>query len=88
MKSNLKVKMQDWWRLLDYDHKVELMEKVSPDVAGLIDVDELWLMKNWEERYEVYCAEDDEDEQTEDEKRANAGCDEAHRIMVEGREIE
>ena len=29
----------------------------------------------------------DEVEQTEDEKRANAGCDEAHRIMVEGREI-
>ena len=27
-------------------------------------------------------------EPTEDEKRANAGCDEAHRIMVEGREIE
>ena len=26
-------------------------------------------------------------EPTEDEKRANAGCDEAHRIMVEGREI-
>ena len=25
-------------------------------------------------------------EPTEDEKRANAGCDEAHRIMVEGRE--
>ena len=30
----------------------------------------------------------DEVEQTDDEKRANAGCDEAHRIMVEGREIE
>ena len=29
----------------------------------------------------------DEVEQTEDEQRANAGCDEAHRIMVEGREI-
>ena len=29
----------------------------------------------------------EEDEPTEDEKRANAGCDEAHRIMVEGREI-
>ena len=29
----------------------------------------------------------DEVEPTEDEKRANAGCDEAHRIMVEGREI-
>ena len=30
--------------------------------------------------------DDNEVEQTEDEKRANAGCDEAHRIMVEGRE--
>ena len=29
----------------------------------------------------------DEVEPTEDEKRANAGCDEAHRIMVEGRRI-
>ena len=29
----------------------------------------------------------DEPEPTEDEQRANAGCDEAHRIMVEGREI-
>jgi len=28
----------------------------------------------------------DEPELTEEEKRANAGCDEAHRIMVEGRE--
>ena len=28
----------------------------------------------------------DEPEPTEDEQRANAGCDEAHRIMVEGRE--
>jgi len=29
---------------------------------------------------------DPDDEPTEDEQRANAGCDEAHRIMVEGRE--
>ena len=28
-----------------------------------------------------------EPEPTDEEKRANAGCDEAHRIMVEGREI-
>ena len=45
--------------------------------------------------YEVYDSDISRDcwtdpvevEQTEDEKRANAGCDEAHRIMVEGREI-
>ena len=30
----------------------------------------------------------DEPELTEDEKRMNKGCDEAHRIMVEGRERE
>ena len=30
----------------------------------------------------------DEPDLTDDEKRANAGCDEAHRIMVEGRRIE
>ena len=47
---------------------------------------------------EYWCLTDDngtcdewsdgsEPEPTEDEKRANAGCDEAHRIMVEGREI-
>ena len=29
----------------------------------------------------------DEPDLTEEEQRANAGCDEAHRIMVEGREI-
>ena len=29
----------------------------------------------------------DEPDLPEDEQRANAGCDEAHRIMVEGREI-
>ena len=31
---------------------------------------------------------EDEVEPTEDEKRANAGCDECHRIMVEGRDME
>ena len=30
----------------------------------------------------------DEAEPTDDERRANAGCDECHRIRVEGREIE
>ena len=78
---------QDWWDSLEYDHKVELMEKVHPLAVVMIEVDEMWLMMDDEEKYEVYCADDNEVEPTEDEKRANAGCDEAHRIMVEGREI-
>jgi len=43
-------------------------------------------MNAWSEDTCDNWTDPDEVEPTEDEKRANAGCDEAHRIMVEGRE--
>jgi len=86
MLVTMKNVLENWWKEFYYDGKVELMEKLFPNIAGLIEADELWDMMNYEEKYEVYCADDNEVEPTEDEQRANAGCDEAHRIMVEGRE--
>ena len=56
------------------------------------DSDECYCQARGE--FEVYSLdgceewEEDKDELTDDEKCTNAGCDEAHRIMVEGREIE
>ena len=46
---------------------------------GLCDLEEDDVCSEWTDPAEP--------EPTDDEKRANAGCDEAHRIMVEGREI-
>ena len=56
------------------------------------DSDECYCMARGEfELYEQDTCDDwtdpNEVEPTEDEKRANTGCDEAHRIMVEGDEI-
>ena len=84
MNVNLKIKIQEWWDNLDYDLKVGLMETVYPDEASLIEVEEMWNMMDWEERYEVYCVEEEKVELTDEEKANIIGDMEAHRIMVEG----
>ena len=68
MNANLKARMQDWWDELEYNDKVELLAKVFPDEAHLIEADEQWNNLDWEERYEVYCAEDAEPDLTEEER--------------------
>ena len=50
-------------------------------------VENWWNSLDFEEKYEIYCNTEDDVELTDEEKRMNAGCDEAHRIIVEGREI-
>ena len=90
MNAKEKDRIEEWWKLLDYDHKFELVEPHYPDSPNgpiLTEADELWEMMDWEKRYEVYCAEDDEPELTEQEQADIRGDREAHRIMVEGREI-
>ncbi len=57
-------------------HKKSCPQAWSFDQQDLEDIDQ------------ATCGDYEEEvEQTEDEKRENAGCDECHRIMVEGREI-
>ena len=51
-------------------------------------VENWWNNLDFEEKYEIYCNTEDEDEPTDEEKRMNAGDIEAHRRMVEGDEIE
>ena len=48
---------------------------------------EYWCLTDDNGTCDEWEGPDSEPELTDDEKRANAGCDEAHRIMVEGREI-
>ena len=79
--------VEDWWNDLDYDLKVELMANEYPDEAYLIEVEEIWSGLNFEEKYEIYSKSDNEVELTDEEKDAIKGNIEAHRIMVEGREI-
>ena len=80
--------IEDWWKSLDYDLKIELMENEYPDEANLIEVEEMWNGLNWEEKYEIYSKSDNEIDLTDEEKTDIKGDKEAHRIMVEGREIE
>ena len=58
MNANLKGRMQTWWKSLDHDHKVELTDKVYPNKVIFIEVDDMWNVMNWEEKYEVYRAEE------------------------------
>ena len=51
-------------------------------------VENWWNSLDFEEKYEIYCNAEDDVELTDEEKRINAGDIEAHRIMVEGREID
>jgi len=89
MNANLKAKIQDWWDNLDDDnYRYELIENYYPDKAHLMGIEEMWNGLDWEEKYELYCNSDNEVELTEEEKDAIKGDREAHRIMVEGREIE
>ena len=73
---------------------MEVKEKYTCETCKYYVSDDCPMFKKMGE-YEVYDSgirrdcwtDDNEPEPTEEEKRENAGCDEAHRIMVEGREI-
>ena len=80
--------IEDWWKCLDYDFKVELIAKTYPDEAYLIEVEEVWNGLNFEEKYEIYSKSDDEIGLTKEEEDEIIGDREAHRIMIEGRDIE
>ena len=80
--------VENWWNTLDYDFKVELMANTYPDEAHLIEVEEMWNGLNFEQKYEIYSKSDDEVGLTKEEEDEIIGDREAHRRMVEGREIE
>ena len=79
--------IEDWWSDLDYNLKVELIADEFPDEAHLIEVEEVWDGLNFEEKYAIYSKSDNEVDLTDEEKTDIKGDKEAHRIMVEGREI-
>ena len=52
-------KVNDWWEKLDEFEKLEILERIYPNQAGLIDSDELWERTSWDEQLDIYKEETD-----------------------------
>jgi hypothetical protein len=49
--------VQEWWYGLDESEKVDIIETIYPDQAGLIDSDELWQRTEWKDQLDAYLEE-------------------------------
>lgn len=58
--ARLKEKVAIWWRDLDSNYKLELMESYYPDEAHLMDVDEMWNGLDWNDKWDIYRGDKDE----------------------------
>ena len=43
-----------WWESLDESEKLDIIEGIYPDEAGLIDSDELWMRTDYSVQLDIY----------------------------------